>query len=133
MQYVLVNNQDEIRQIRDFGQTVPDMLPELKGLTWLQYTETRTEISATEKYEGETVTVDRDAGTVEKVHLKVDKTDEENIDHAMTPPQMMTMCAYVAQRGQTIYTVAWAHKDAIELIETMAELEAYDLAGGRPE
>jgi len=58
--------------------------------------------------------------------------DEANIIHEMTPAQMITMGTAAVQRGQNIYKNSWAHKDAIKLLTTKEEIEAYDITTGWP-
>lgn len=58
--------------------------------------------------------------------------DTEDVVHTLTAQQMAEMCSYVMGYGQAIYSASWAHKTAIDALETVEAVEAYDVTTGWP-
>jgi hypothetical protein len=58
--------------------------------------------------------------------------DQEDVVHTLTATEMVTMCAYVMGYGQAIYSASWVHKDAIDALETLEAVLAYDVTTGWP-
>lgn len=116
MIYALVNNQDEIIRQQGFTDT-PDILPVVKGLVWLPLTETWPTLAANQKLGGFTTTVDRQAGTVTKAHLAVDKTAEELAEEDR-----------IAAKAQALIDnlPSWSQVDgAITAIANLADAKAF--------
>lgn len=59
--------------------------------------------------------------------------DQEDVVHHMTPQQMIAMGLAVMARGQAIYAAAWVHKDTINALTKIEEIESYDINQGWPE
>ena len=57
--------------------------------------------------------------------------DMEDVQHAMTPAQMLQMGLYVAQYGQAIYTASWQLKAAAAGM-TAEQLKDFDIEGNWP-
>lgn len=58
--------------------------------------------------------------------------DADNVTHSLTPQQAVDMGIAVAERVEGIYQASWIHKDAIERLTTVAEVDAYDISTGWP-
>lgn len=58
--------------------------------------------------------------------------DAENVTHSLTALQVLDLTALALAHGQAWYAAAWAHKDAITALETVATAQAYDLTEGWP-
>jgi len=58
--------------------------------------------------------------------------DMENVEHAMTPAQMLAMGAYVAQQGQIIYSQSWSIERTMAEL-TSEQLLSFDVAANWPE
>ena len=58
--------------------------------------------------------------------------DMEDVMHMLTAQQMVEMCFYIMGHGQAIYSAGWAHKDAIDRLETIEAVQAYDETQGWP-
>jgi hypothetical protein len=57
--------------------------------------------------------------------------DTENVTHAMTPAQMITMGVTIAQAGQAIYAASWTVKDTAKDLPAN-ELPGYDIEANWP-
>lgn len=58
--------------------------------------------------------------------------DAANVTHSLTPQQAVDMGIAVGERVEGIYQASWIHKDAIERLTTVAEVDAYDISTGWP-
>jgi len=55
-----------------------------------------------------------------------------NISHMMTSTQLVTLAGGLGVFAQTCYAVSWVHKNAIDALTTVAEIEAYDYTTSWP-
>lgn len=76
MKYALVSSDNKILREQDFTEA-PEQLSAAKGLVWLKLTETIPEIGATQEIGGHEIQVDRNAGSVVRVHIARDKPIED--------------------------------------------------------
>jgi hypothetical protein len=58
--------------------------------------------------------------------------DQEDISHSLTPQQAVALGVYVTSAVSAIYQAAWAHKDALMLLTSAEDIEAYDITVNWP-
>lgn len=58
--------------------------------------------------------------------------DLNNIDHVMTPTQLVTLAGGMALFIKTCYSVSWTHKAAIAAFDNILDLQDYDVTTGWP-
>lgn len=59
-------------------------------------------------------------------------TDFTNVSRQMSPAAMIQLGAELAVFGQTCYAVSWVHKNAVEALTTVTEVQNYDYSAGWP-
>lgn len=62
----------------------------------------------------------------------VDWHDLDNVSHTMTAVNMITLAGGLGVFGQTCYAVSWIHKNNVDALTTISEVEAYDSTTGWP-
>lgn len=58
--------------------------------------------------------------------------DFNNVDHSLTPTELITLAATMAVFGKTCYGVAWYHKNNIDQMTRASDINNYDFATGWP-
>lgn len=58
--------------------------------------------------------------------------DADNVDHTMSPAELIGLAAQMAVFGRTCYGVSWYHKANIEAMTTCSAIRAYDITSGWP-
>ena len=58
--------------------------------------------------------------------------DKDNIDHTMTPAELVGLAGGMAVFIKTCYTNSWAHKATIEAMTDATTLQNYDIMTGWP-
>lgn len=53
--------------------------------------------------------------------------DYDNIDHQLTPTELIGLAAQMATFGKTCYAVAWEHKSNIDLMTKISDVIAYNI------
>lgn len=58
---------------------------------------------------------------------------ESNVNHVMTPDQMIDMGIAVVMMGQQTYEAKWQKDDQIEHLQSLADAQAFDIDAGWPQ
>ncbi len=58
--------------------------------------------------------------------------DADNVDHTLTPAELVGLAAQMAIFGKTCYGVSWYHKSNVEALTTVSAVAAYDITTGWP-
>ncbi len=58
--------------------------------------------------------------------------DANNVNHTLTPTQLVTLGAELAVFAATCYGVAWTHKGNINALTDVASVQSYDYTTGWP-
>jgi hypothetical protein len=58
---------------------------------------------------------------------------ESNVNHIMTPDQMIDMGVAVVMMGQQTYEAKWQKDDQIDHLQTLEEAESFDIDSGWPQ
>lgn len=58
--------------------------------------------------------------------------DANNVNHTLTPTELVMLAGKIAERGKFIFFVSWQHKEAIDALTEVSAVEAYDITTGWP-
>ena len=58
--------------------------------------------------------------------------DADNVDHTLTPTELIGLAAQMAVFGKTCYGVSWYHKSNIETMTKVSDVVNYDITTGWP-
>ena len=56
--------------------------------------------------------------------------DLNNVDHVMTPPQLIQLAGALAMSVRQNYVNSWTHKANIDALQTIADVHIYDITTG---
>lgn len=58
--------------------------------------------------------------------------DYNNVDHSLSPTDLITLAAQMAVFGKTCYGVGWFHKTNIDAMTKVSDINNYDITTGWP-
>lgn len=58
--------------------------------------------------------------------------DADNVDHTLTPTELIGLAAMMAVFGKTCYGVSWYHKSNVEVLTKVSDIANYDITTGWP-
>lgn len=58
--------------------------------------------------------------------------DANNVDHSLTPAELIGLAAQMAVFGKTCYGVSWYHKSNVEALTKVSDVVGYDITTGWP-